>query len=90
MLCTSEVWPSDVATFLWHQYGSLAQPNDLAAFRQGTRELLGEYTDHYKRQRIPDTSRTELGLHGSLADAVHCARLDTVKIVGTHAQMDLL
>lgn len=90
MLCTSEVWPSDLASFLWHLYGSCAQPNDLTAFRQGTRELLGEYTDHYKRQRITDMSRAELGLDGSLADAVHCARLDTVQIVGTHAQMDLL
>jgi hypothetical protein len=90
LLCTSEVWPSDLATFLWNLYGSLAQPDDLTAFRQGTRELLGEYTDHYKRQRIEDPALTEHGLHGSLADAVHCARLDTVQIVGTFAQMDLL
>ena len=53
-LCTSSVWPADLAPFLWHHYGALVQKGDMQPFRQATRTLLGEYTDHYKRQRIED------------------------------------
>ena len=50
------------------------------SFRSGTRTLLGEYTDHYKRQRIIDESRSELLLEGSLANAIHYSRLDEVEM----------
>lgn len=91
LLCTSEVWPSDCSSMLWHLYGALARPDDMHSFRAGTRTLLGEYTDHYMRQSILDESRAELKLSGSLANAVHCDRLDRVVIVpGQGVQMELL
>ena len=57
-----------------------ASAGGLDNFRAGTRTLLGEYTDHFKRQRIVDQSREELKLEGSLGNAVHCSRLDRVKV----------
>ena len=52
---------------------------------------MGEYTDHYKRQRIMDESRAELLLEGSLGNAVHCSRLDQVKTsAGRIPEMDLM
>ena len=76
---------------LWHLYGALARPDDMHSFRAGTRSLLGEYTDHYARQRIIDESRAELRLSGSLANAVHCDRLDRVVVLPCGGvQMDLL
>ena len=78
---------------LWTLYGALARSGDggLDSFRAGTRSLLGEYTDHYKRQRIVDASRAALKLNGSLANAVHCERLDRVKVRdGMDAEMALL
>ena len=91
VLCTSEVWPSDCSTMLWHLYGALARPDDMNSFRAGTRTLLGEYTDHYARQHIIDPSRADLKLSGSLANAVHCDRLDRVVVLpGQGAQMELL
>ena len=91
VLCTSEVWPSDCSVMLWHLYGALAQTGGMDSFRAGTRTLLGEYTDHYKRQRIQDESRAELMLEGSLGNAVHCSRLDRVKVCpGKLPDMDLL
>jgi hypothetical protein len=44
VLCTSTVWPGDIAVFLWHLYGSCVQVGDLQIFRQRTRALLGEYS----------------------------------------------
>ena len=91
VLCTSEVWPSDCSSMLWHLYGALARPDDMCSYRSGTRTLLGEYTDHYARQRISDQSREELKLTGSLANAVHCDRLDrVVNLPGQGAQMELI
>lgn len=91
VLCTSEVWPSDCSTMLWSLYGHLARCADLDSFRAGTRTLLGEYTDHYKRQRIVDASRAALKLEGSLANAVHCDPLHRVVVTPTgDALMSLL
>ena len=99
MVCTNEVWPSDLAPFLWHHYGSLVQKGDLGEFRSATRTLLGEYTEHYKRQRIQDDSLREAranreksgGLEESLANAARCDRLDRVKLVaGGTADVALL
>ena len=98
VLCTSDLWPSDLATFLWHFYGSLAQPGDLQLFRVATRRLLGEYTDHYKRQCIVDESMREARggvssdqLSESLADAVYLDRLDRIKVeAGGEVSMQLL
>ena len=86
VVCTTEVWPSDVAPFLWHHYGGLVQKGDLHEFRSATRRLLGEYTEHYKRQRIENDAMREAragmpgGLEDSLANAVRCDRLDAVTI----------
>ena len=96
VLCTNFVWPSDVATFLWHHYGSLARPGDLAAFRSATRRLLGEYTLHYQRQRIHDESMREARggaaeFEGSLANCVFMDRLDRVTVSpGGEVSMSLL
>ena len=85
-MCTSATWPSDLAPFLWHHYGGYA--HDLDMFKQHTRELLGEYTEHYKRQRIEDESTREArgatsewaGLEMSLANPVHADWLSRVMI----------
>jgi hypothetical protein len=97
VLCTNEVWPSDLAPFLWHHYGALTQKGDLEAFRSATRKLLGEYTEHYKRQRIQDEAVREAragkpgGLEESLANAAYCDRLDRVEPVpGGTVKMALL
>jgi hypothetical protein len=81
VLCTSNLWPSDLSTFLWHLYGSTVQP-DLNTFRIGTASLLQEYTHHYKRQRILDPSSREAGLPKCLASMVHMDRLDRVQFEG--------
>lgn len=97
VVCTTEVWPSDVAPFLWHHYGGLVQKGDLQEFRSATRRLLGEYTEHYKRQRIENESIREArggklgGLEDSIANAVRCDRLDAVTIQeGGGVEMSLL
>ena len=91
VLCTSNLWPSDLSTFLWHLYGSTVQP-DLNTFRIGTATLLQEYTHHYKRQRILDPTKREAGVPKCLASMVHLDRLDRVKIEGawTVAEVALL
>lgn len=94
ILCTSTKWPGDLATFLWHLYGSFVQVGDLQIFRQRTRALLGEYTIHFQRQRIEDASRKEKnasGIEGSLAEAVHLGCLDSIVIPdGRPAEVPLL
>ena len=97
VLCTSVVWPSDLAPFLWHHYGGLARPGDLAAFRAATRRLLGEYTEHYHRQRIVDESMREArgagaaSFEGSLANCAFMDRLDKVAVIaGGNVRMELL
>ena len=81
VMCTTEVWPTDVATFMWHLYGGLVRKGDMLEFRAGTRDLLGEYTDHFVRQHIVDQSLSDAGLEVSLANAIRLDRLDRVEIV---------
>ena len=91
VMCTSEVWPSDCSMMLWHLYGATVRTNGLSDFRAGTRTLIGEYTSHYQRQRIIDETREELGIADSLANAVHCDRLDNVVVSEAgHAKMAIL
>lgn len=70
----------------------------MQAFRTATCTLLGEYTDHYKRQRIDNASLREArgtqaegkleGSELSLAEAVYLDRLDRVQIqAGGSVQM---
>ena len=66
------------------------QKGDLGAFRSATRTLLGEYTEHYARQRIQNESVREAraqsasaslsDIEASLANAVRCDRLDKVTL----------
>ena len=99
VVCTDEVWPSDLAPFLWHHYGGLVQKGDLSSFRLATRTLLGEYTEHYKRQRIQDETLREAraqrstagGFDESLANSARCDRLDRVSVTeGDNATVSLL
>ena len=101
VLCTTEVLPSDVAPFLWYHYGTLAQLGDLLMFQSATRKLLGEYTEHYHRQRIQDDSlrearaanmsTSEESMEKSLANAVRLDRLDRVTLhPGGRVDMALL
>lgn len=94
VVCTDSVWPSDLAPFLWHHYGGLVQKGDLQAFRSATRKLLGEYTEHYHRQRIDNESIREArgggecgGMDDSLANAALCDRLDRVTYVAGGTSM---
>ena len=77
------------------------QKADLSAFRSATCTLLGEYTEHYTRQRIENESVREAraqsasdshgDIEASLANAVRCDRLDRVTLTpGGHAEMSLL
>ena len=58
---------------------------DMLEFRAGTRDLLGEYTDHFVRQHIVDQSLSDAGLEVSLANAIRLDRLDRVEIVPGNA-----
>mgnify|MGYP001040986653 CR=1 FL=1 len=87
MLATSDVWPGDLSTFLWCNYGSLVT-HDLADFRRATRVLLDEFTAHWKRQKLRDVSIT--AKVESLADLVRLDRLDRVEDVAGFAKMDAL
>jgi hypothetical protein len=87
MLATSDVWPGDLSTFLWCNYGSLVT-HDLADFRRATRVLLDEFTAHWKRQKLRDVSMT--AKVESLADLVRLDRLDRVEDVAGFAKMDAL
>ena len=87
------------APFLWHHYPGLVQVGDLDEYRAATRKLLGEYTEHYQRQRIQDDALREAragraaagGIEDSLANAARCDRLDKVRIAeGSVADLDLL
>ena len=99
VVCTNEVWPSDVAPFLWHHYPGLVKVGDLDEYRAATRKLLGEYTEHYNRQRVQDDALREAragraaehGIDDSLANAARCDRLDKVRIVeGDVADVSLM
>ena len=87
MLATSDVWPGDLSTFLWCNYGSLVT-HDLADFRRATRVLLDEFTAHWKRQKLRDVSMT--AKVESLANLVLLDRLDRVEDVAGFAKMDAL
>ena len=73
---------------------------DLTTFRAATRTLLGEYTEHYNRQRIEDDAVREAraargvtgeGIEASLANAARCDRLDKVTVTaGGNAEVSLL
>jgi hypothetical protein len=98
VICTNEVWPSDLAPMLWHHHATLVNKGDLTEFRLATRTLLGEYTEHYQRQRIEDDSLREAragrstgGIDDSLANAARCSRLDQVQLVaGGAAEVALM
>lgn len=78
VLATNSVWPGDLSTFLWSQYGSTVS-QDLAAFRLATRTLLDEYTSHWRRQKISDAAMEASSKRvKSLADLVLLDRLDRV------------
>ena len=87
MLATSDVWPGDLSTFLWCNYGSLVT-HDLADYRRATRVLLDEYTAHWKRQKLQDVSMS--AKVESLANLVLLDRLDRVVDVAGFAKMDAL
>ena len=79
LLCTNEVWPGDLSMFLWHFYGGMISV-DLREFREATRDLLDEYTAHYKRQNVVDLSMQQKAKHAfrSLSHLVHLDRMDRV------------
>jgi hypothetical protein len=87
MLATNDVWPGDLSTFLWCNYGSLVT-HDLADYRRATRVLLDEYTAHWKRQKLQDVSMS--AKVESLANLVLLDRLDRVVDVAGFAKMDAL
>ena len=87
MLATNDVWPGDLSTFLWCNYGSLVT-HDLADYRRATRVLLDEYTAHWKRQKLQDVSMA--AKVESLANLVLLDRLDRVVDVAGFAKMDAL
>ena len=89
LACTAKVWPSDLAPWLWHLYGELADEN-MTAFRSQTRQMLDEYTHHWKRQRVSDPSMLD-AMHGvaSLADLVYFDRLDRVSASATGALTEM-
>lgn len=91
LLCTNEVWPGDLSTFLWHHYGATVQ-NDLEEFRLRTRTLIDQFTPHWKRQRVEDQSMNESARKTkSLSLFVLCDRLDRVRPgAGGFPEMSLL
>ena len=89
LACTAKVWPSDLAPWLWHLYGKLADEN-MHAFRSQTRQLLDESTHHWKRQRVSDPSMAAaMAGVGSLADLVYFDRLDRVSASATGALTEM-
>jgi hypothetical protein len=91
VLATNSVWPGDLSTFLWSQYGSTASP-DLAEYRSATRILLDEYTTHWRRQKVMDASMEskKAVAVASLADLVLLDRLDRVRDESGFAVMGML
>ena len=85
MLCTKAVWPGDLSTFLWSQYGANVS-RDLDSFRLATRTILDEYTAHFSRQAVVMED-----FEGSLlSDLVLLDRLDRIKDVAGFPQMAAL
>ena len=72
---------------LWSQYGGLVS-EDLCEFRRATRELLDEFTEHYKRQRIVDPSMQSTRNMKSLADCIYLDRLDRV-VAESHGAIEM-
>ena len=87
VLATTSVWPGDMSTFLWCQYGATVSTN-LAAFRLATRTILDEFSAHWKRQKIRDEAMSEqVKKFRSLADLVVLDRLDRVEEKAGFAKM---
>ena len=86
VLATNSVWPGDLSTFLWSQYGSTVTP-ELTEFRRATRIMLDEYTVHYRRQKIKDQSMAEHTTSTRLHERVMLDRLDKVGDKGGFAVM---
>ena len=87
VLATTQVWPGDMSTFLWSQYGATVS-TDLAAFRLATRTILDEFSAHWKRQKIRDEAMSEqVRKLRSLADLVVLDRLDRVEEEAGFAKM---
>ena len=87
VLATTQVWPGDMSTFLWSQYGATVS-TDLAAFRLATRTILDEFSAHWKRQKIRDEAMSEqVRKFRSLADLVVLDRLDRVEEEAGFAKM---
>ena len=79
VLATKSVWPGDLSTFLWSQYGSTVS-QDLRDFRSATCILLDEFTSHWRRQKIKDAALAEhVKELKSLSDLVLLDRLDNVR-----------
>jgi hypothetical protein len=79
VLATNSVWPGDLSTFLWSQYGSTVN-QELTEFRCATRIILDEYTAHWRRQKIKDQAMAEhtKGIQ-FLSELVMLDRLDKVR-----------
>lgn len=79
VLATNSVWPGDLSTFLWSQYGSTVS-QDLTEFRSATRTILDEFTAHWRRQKIKDVAMAEQAKRiKSLSDLVLLDKLDNVR-----------
>ena len=89
LLATQSVWPGDMSTFLWSQYGATVS-TDLATFRSATATILDEYTTHWRRQKINDPSMHEHARIKSLKELVVLDRLDRVKDDAGFAKMEPL
>ena len=88
ILATNSVWPGDLSTFLWSQYGCTVSPN-LDTFRCATRMLLDDFTEHWKRQKLQDPSIRHMA-DKSLSDFVLLDRLDKVEDDAGFAKMSPL
>ena len=85
VLATRSVWPGDLSSFLWAEYGAPVSTN-LEAFRKATFTLVDDFTTHWRRQKIRDLSMEQQKIK-SLADLVLLDRLDNVEDVAGFARM---
>lgn len=85
VLATRSVWPGDLSSFLWAEYGATVSTN-LEAFRKATFTLVDDFTTHWRRQKIRDLSMEQQKIE-SLADLVLLDRLDNVEDVAGFVRM---